>query len=737
MNRTLPALLAIATVMTTACGPHSSAEPIADYDPLPLVDPFIGTGGLGAEVVGLNPGASAPFGFVQAGPDTRSTATGQPGFYHFGGYHYEDDRIDGFSHTHANGMGVNDLGGIHLMPRSGWDDEYVRGKKRAAPFDHDQESAGPGWYSVTLLDDGTQVDIAASPRGAVHRYRFSDPANPVLILDLAYAIGDIEIPEASISIDGATVRAFQRVDGSYSRRTGGMPHYAYAELDPAPISSGVWGEDRPPAPGTEIDGLGVGAWMTFPEGTTEVTLRIALSTTGAEGAKINFDSEVSGHTLEEVRGETEAAWRTALSTVKVRGGTQDQQVIAHTAAYHAYLWPNLYQDVDGTYRGFDNELHTAEHDYHSAFSLWDTFRTVHPLLTLTMPRRHESMLKSLLLMGEQGGDLPRWPIGNGYTGGMIGAPGAIVLAEAHLKGLDFGDSTAAFDLAVQSAEGPRPNAGRAGIEPYRDVGYVPFDEHSGSASRTLEFAWADHSLSLWANDLGKGNQGEMLAAQSTHWANTWDPAQEAFVGRNSDGSFNELSTRDAWTPDYVEGTAWQYLFGAPTDVQGMIDLQDGGDRDRWLTRLDSFWDDAKAEPDDLIYDSYYWHGNEPDLHYAFLGSLAGDRERTADAVRWVLQTRYDTSPAGLDGNDDAGTLSSWYILASAGIYPIAGTTQYALGSPLFERVELGDGLVVRAEGLDDGGTVPVEVWLGDQRIEGGVIEHADLMAAGELRFVLE
>lgn len=733
MTRLFPPLL----LSFAACGPHPSTEPVQPYDPAALVDPFIGTGGIGAEVVGLNPGAAAPFGFVQAGPDTRSSTTGQPNFYHFGGYHYDDDRIDGFSHTHANGMGVNDLGGVHLMAKPGWDPSYVRGKARSAAFFHEDEGAGPGWYDVGLPEDGTSVQIAASPRGAVHTWTFAADAEPTVLFDLAYAIGDIDIPDASIAIDGSEITAFQLVSGAYTGRTGGMPHFVYATVEPAPIASGVWSEGVEPAPGVSASGTGVGAWLSFPPGTREVVVRVALSPTGPDGARLNYDTELAGKDGEQVRAETLAAWRAVMSTYRARGGTDEQRIIAHTALYHALLWPNVYQDVDGAYRGFDNAVHQADHPYHSAFSLWDTFRTTHPLLTLTLPRRHEAMLRSLVTMGEQGGDLPRWPIGNGYTGGMVGSPGAIVLAEAHLKGLEFGDPDAAFDLAVQSAQGPRPNAGRAGIEHYLTEGFVPLDDVGGAASRTLEFAWADHALAAWARDLGRSAEADALSVQAGHWRNTWDAEQQAFVGRNRDGSFNELSNRDVWTEDYVEGTSWQYLFGVPTDVNGMIEVQDGGDADAWLGRVDAFWAAAKAEPDDLIYDSYYWHGNEPDLHYAYLGSLAGDRARTADAVRWVMDTRYSTAPDGLDGNDDAGTLSAWYLLSAAGLYPIAGTTTYALGSPLFERVELGDGLVVRTEGLDKGGVVPVEVWLGDQRVEGGTVEHADLMAAGELVFVLE
>lgn len=735
MRRTLPLLLLMA-----CAAPHPSTDPVEAYDPLPLVDPFIGTGGLAAEVVGLNPGAAVPFGFVQVGPDTRDSISGQPGFYHFGGYYYEDDRIDGWAHTHANGMGVNDLGGIHMMVRDGWDASWSSPKKRAAAFSHEQESASPGRYQVTLLDDGIEVELAATARGAIHRYTMPAGASPTVLLDLAYGLGGVNIVEANASLEGDTLVAYQRLAGGYSSRItgGGIPHHAYATFDPAPIGSTVWtSREDPGVDAAEVDGPDSGIALHFPQGTREITVRIALSTTGPAGAAANHAAEVEGLSFEDAVGRAETAWREAMSTMKISGGTDDERIIAHTAIYHALLWPNLYQDADGSYRGFDNEIHRADHPYHSAFSLWDTFRTTHPLFTLTMPDRHEDMLRSLLLMAEQGGDLPKWPIGHGYTSGMVGSPGAIVLAEAHAKGLDLGDAEAALDVSVLAARGPRPKAGRAGIEAYRELGWVPHDEVSGAASRTLEFGWADHALAGWARSMGRDALADELGEQSKNWRSTWDPAQQGFVGRLADGSFNTVENSETWSQDYVEGTLHQYVFGAPFDIEGMIEVQDGGDREAWLDRVDTFWEAARAEPDDLVYDAYYWHGNEPALHYPFLMALAGDRERTAQEVRWVMETRYDTTPAGLDGNDDAGTLSSWYLLAGSGLYPIAGTDRYALGSPIFERVELGGGLVVRTEGLEEGGSIPVEIRVGDRIIDEGYVTHGELMEAGEIVFVLE
>jgi predicted alpha-1,2-mannosidase len=715
------------------CSREPSLDPMEPYDAVSFIDPRIGTGGRGGEVVGLNPGAVVPYGFVQIGPDTRHSQFGQPGFYHFGGYHADDDLVDGFGHTHSNGMGVNDLGGLVVFPRANWDPAFVSGVARAAPFTHDREEASAGYYRVDLQDDDTRVELTATTRGAIHRYTFAADATPVVILDLGYTLGEVEIRDANVTVTGNRMVVFQDLHGAYSRRAGGIPHHAILEVEPTPSGSLVWDGTGEPAPGTSARGPLAGAAWTFPPGTREITMRVGLSTTGPTGAQNNFAAEVEGRTFDQVHQAARQAWSDLLAGWKVRGGTPEEQVILHTALYHAHIWPHTYQDADGTYVGFDKQLHQADHPYHSAFSLWDTYRTTHPLFTLTDPARHEAMLRSLLLMAEQGGDLPRWPIGSGYTGGMVGSPGAIVLAEAAAKGLDLGDEERAFDIAVAGALGPRPNDNRSGIEDYRTLGWVPHDRNGGAASLTLEYAWADQALARWAARLGRTDLEPTLALQGQSWKNLWDAETRFLIGRNADGSFDREFDPLVWSDAYVEGTAWHYVFGAPWDVDGMIELQ-APDRQAWLANQRAYWDLVRAEPDDLLYDSYYWHGNEPDLHYAFLGSLAGDHALSVEASRLIMATRYDTTPAGLDGNDDAGTLSAWYVFASAGIYPIAGTTRYALGAPRFERIEIGD-LVIRREGPADGTVRAVQV--GGKTLENPWVDHDELMAAGELVFQMD
>jgi predicted alpha-1,2-mannosidase len=707
--------------------------PIEPYDPLLLVDPMIGTGGQFAEVVALNPGASSPFGMTQTGPDTRF-ASGTLLLHHFAGYHYPDTHISGFSHQHANGMGVADFGSIMVMPRAHWRPELATEEGRMAPFEHRDEGASPGYYSVKFSDDATRTEIVATPRGAIHRYRFAAGSKPTVLLDLGHTIGNVEIDQAQLEIDEASIDASQVIMGSYSRRGAGLKVWAHLEFEPEPETVGTWQDpEHPEADKTSASGQRAGAWVEFPQGTTEVHLRIALSHVDSSGAQSNFEAELAGRDFDSLLEDVESQWRQALNKVRVQGGTEEQRIIFHTAHYHALLWPSIYQDIDGRFRGMDDEIHSADFTYYSNFSMWDTFRTTHPWFLLSAPQRQADMARSLVTMGEQGGSMPRWPLASSYTGGMVGTPAAQILAETALKGVTGWDQQAAFDLLVRHATEAMPEASRDGIDSYLELHYLPMDEIDGSTAKALEYAWNDHALALWAEALGEPTWAQRLGEQSRWWRNSFDPQQGFFTGRNRDGSFRQNLNPDRWVSDYVEGNAWHYRWGVPQQFEAMIELQYDGDSAAFSEDFARYWDKVIAEPNDLLADTYYWHGNEPDLHYPWLPALAGDRQAAVRALRHVMKSRYGLGPDGLDGNDDAGTLSSWYLFAACGLYPIAGTPDYILGEPIFDRIEIDRGeeslLIQRHKGQRSA------VFLGDsQREISARVEHSDLINARGLRF---
>jgi predicted alpha-1,2-mannosidase len=708
---------------------------IAPYDPLPLVDPRAGTGGLGAGVINLNPGPQRPWGMVQPGPDTWG-ATGNLSVYHCAGYHWDDDRIAGFSQTHGAGIGITDFGAVVLMPRDGWDPAWTTPITRLAPFSHDAEWATPGRYAVDLQDQDIHVDVTAAMHGAHWRFSWAPGATPVVVIDLGQNLDGTSIAEADLAVEGAEVSGFQRVLGGYSGRFGGLRTHFSLVVDPAPSGGGAWSDPAAPVAGaTAAAGTGAGAWLEFPPGTPSVDVRIALSYVDVDGAHANRVAELPDLDFDARVAEAEADWRARLSSVRVAGGTEEDREIFTSSLYRSALMPRRYDDVDGRHRGPDDQIHPGGPTY-SDLSLWDTFRTTHPWLILWQPEVQREILASLATMTAEGGGLPRWPMAHGNTGGMVGTPATQVIAESWAKGLDSGyDIDGLYAAALAAASGPVAVDSRGGMGSYLDLGWVSTDESGAAASQTLEYAWSDAALAGLAEGLGHTEDATRLREQSESWKNLWDPAQGFFVGRATDGTFGALLTPESWEDAfYTEGDAWHYRYAVPFDVGGMIEVQ-AGDSDAWLADLRAYWDGVAAEPDDLLPDAMYWHGNEPVLHTAWLASLAGDPELTSEAVDLVVRTRYATGPEALDGNDDGGTLSSWYLFAALGLYPIAGTDVYALGTPRFDRVEIdrpAGQLVVRTEG---DGIYTASATLGDAPLPQASFRHADWEAAGELAVV--
>lgn len=679
------------------------SEAIIAYDPIDLVDPMIATGGQIAEIASVTPAASAPLGLTLVGPDTRMFE-GSFAPYHCAGYHYPDTHIQGFSHTHAHGMGVVDYGGISLMPRAQWKPSYRTIEGRQAPFSHDEEWSSPGYYGVQLQDDQTQVHIVATPRGAHHKYLFTADSTPVIIIDLGKNLQATESSDSSINIVGTDVSVFQRVEGQYSKRFNGVMHYAAMRFDPPPITVMGWSDENDMMAGDSFNGTHTRAYLQFPAGTSRVDVRVGLSYVDFDGAWLNLEAELPTLDQEARLQDTQNRWRSLLSKIRVRGDETDLRRFT-TAHYHSLLMPSIQNDIDGRYRGLDQMIHTADFNYYSDLSLWDTFRTLHPFYILAHPQIQLDLLRSLIRMSEDGGSLPRWPLAHGYTSGMVGSPATQVFAGSFLKGMTTGwNHQVGFDIALAHASQVMPNANRQGIEAYLNLGWIPADEFDASVSLTLEYAWSDFSLAQWAARIDDPAQDRLLI-QSQQWHHHWSEEHQFMIGKNRDGSFTWNGVARQWSDLYIEGNAWHYLWYIPYDISGMIQVQHQGDKLAFLTRLKTYWQSVFEEENDLLPDEFYWHGNEPVMHYAWLGSLAGDHELSVRASHWVLAERYGhTHLDGLDGNDDSGTLSAWYLWAAMGLYPIAGTEVYALGAPIFDRIEIdqaginGDTLVIQSEG---------------------------------------
>jgi predicted alpha-1,2-mannosidase len=414
--------------------------------------------------------------------------------------------------------------------------------------------------------------------------------------------------------------------------------------------------------------------------------------------------------------------------------------------------PTVFSDANSEYLGFDRQVHQAlGFRYFTDLSLWDTFRTVHPLYTLIAPTDQRDMLVSLVKMLEQGGWLPRWPSGHGYANSMLGTPADIVIAESYLKGIRGFDVAKAYQAMRRTALAPTPPgaafSGREGVEHYLKHRYCPAGLMEESVARTFEFGWADHAISLLAEGLGYSEDATLFREHSQFYRNLWNTNTQYFQPRDAQGRFVEpfkpllltyLDRKGRFTKDYVEGSALQWRWAAPFDAEGLISLFKS--REYFVEELNAFFVESSPARGAWNPGPYYWHGNQPDIHAAYLFNAAGRPELTQRWARWIMDHKYGDGYEGLDGNDDAGTLSAWYVFSALGLYPVAGSDRYELGTPLFERAEVqlkGKPLVIEAENYAPNHGYVREVWLNDTLLDRTWLRHAEIEHGGVLRFVMD
>jgi predicted alpha-1,2-mannosidase len=725
-----------------------------------IVDPFIGSGGYGWWAGNVSVGAQAPFGMVQAGPDT--TAEISLPWEHCSGYHADDDRIRAFSHAHLHGTGVTDMGAVGFMPFRGTLDAGRLSAGLESGFDKASEASRPGYYAATLTDHQVRVELTATEVAAVHRYSFPDGVEPgvlTLAMDLSHTILPGSIADSSVEIldGGREVRIYAHNYGEFTRYSGGLKFFLVVRPDRAPTAWGTW-KAGVPAPGVERqDGQRLGAWLEFDASDGRpMEVRVGLSYVDLDGAAGNLDDLPEGGFVDTLE-RTQNAWEARLSRLRCDGGTVERRRILATALYHSLMMSTRFMDLDGRYRGLDREVHDADFVYHSGFSLWDTYRGLHSLVLLIDPARQTDLARTLVRMARDGGYLPKWPLGANYTNIMIGSPADMVLAETWLKGLRDFDIAAAYASMRLTAGEPPPEdhayQGRVGIEDYVALGYVPVDKWTQSVARTLEFAIADASIANLAEALGLDEDAALFRDRAGNWRNLWNADAGLFVPRRADGSWLEgidETTKGLPNNPYTEGSPIQYLWLVPHDPAGLVDLLGGAEI--LAARLEDFFLEGRREHEETFaeerdrlwwignHPDHYWHGNEPGQHAAYLFNAAGRPDLAGQWLRWVTDTLYTDKRDGVPGNEDAGTLSSWYVWAVLGLFPMPGSDRYWLGSPRFERceVDLGDGktLVVEAPGAEVSSAVNGVSWNGAS-VEGLTISHGDLAAGGTLVFMTD
>lgn len=701
-------------------------------DPFQSVNLLLGTANDGQTI----PGIGMPFAMTEWTPETQSTEQKC-----IAPYHFKDQKITGFRGTHwLSGSCAQDYGSVTLMPVTGAIDVTPAG--RASSFRHQSETMNPAYYSVVLDRYSERVEMTGATRSGM--LRITAPAGSELSIliepNARFQDGSVEVDTQRQEIAG-----YNPVHRIYlgNGQTAGFSGYFVARFNRPFAKHGTWcGPENHAGSDRKVDGCDrLGAYASFAATKTPLLVKIGTSFTSLEEAARNLDAEEGGWDFNAVQQKTEAAWKEVLNRIEITGATPDQRRTFYSAFYHASLAPRIASDADGTYNGFAQEgkLHKLSGgSYYDDFSMWDTFRALHPLLTIIDPERDQEMVQSLVLKGEEGDYLPTFPLWNNYTAEMVGDHTVAVIADAYVKGLTHFDVANAYDLIWKNATLTPPpeeyklGRGRRALQSYLQYGFIPLEDPVAEAfhrneqvSRTLEYAYDDSLVGILAQRLGKTSDAALMAKRSENWRNVIDPGAGFARGRHSDGSWVEPFDPGS-RPKYItEGVPWQYTFFVPQNVPGLIEVLGG--RDKFIAKLDGLFDR-----------NLYDQGNEPSHHIAYLYDYANAAWKTQQRIRSVM-AQYHDGPEGLPGNDDSGQMSAWYILSAMGFYSVSpGTPTYAIGSPLFTKVIIhppnGSAFVIAAAHQS-----PANVYIQTQRLNGKTLDgyllpHRDIVKGGLLQF---
>ncbi|HZY62991.1 MAG TPA: GH92 family glycosyl hydrolase [Edaphobacter sp.] len=704
------------------------------FDPLRLVDPRIGTShdGQTYPVVGV------PFGMTGWTPETRSTEAKC-----IAPYYYNDAKITGFRGSHwLSGSCTQDYGSVTLMPTIG--ELKVAPDERASRFRHASEVMSPAFYSVDLDDYHLKVELTGITRTGFMRITFPASGSRHLLIEpnIHPNQGFIEVRPKTHEIVGynPVVRIYQGAG-----QPAGFNGYFAIKIDQPITDFGTWCNTTT-AKRVQQQGSGcnhIGAYITLaPNAPQRILVRIGTSFTSLSEAERNLSTEEPDWNFDAIRAHTEATWRHYLSRIEIEGGTSAQQTMFYTALFHASLAPRIVSDADGTYNGFANEgqLHHAPAgtNYYDDFSLWDTFRALHPLLTILDPQRDGQMIQSLIDKGQQGGGfLPIFPTWNNYTSEMIGDHVVAVIYDAYAKGIRNFNIPAAYRLVRQNAFITPPRAeyvegkGRRALTSYLRYGYIPLEDEVLDAfhqreqvSRTLEYAYDDYLAAQFAAALGHHDDAALLFRRSHNWHNVFDPETRFARGRHADGSW--ITPFDPTKPaTYVtEANPWQYTFFVPHDIDGLI--QAIGGPSAFIAKLDG-----------LFSNHLYDQGNEPSHAIPYLYNFAGAPAKTQQRIRKIMNTEFGPGPNGLPGNDDAGQMSAWYVLSAMGFYPVCpGKPDYNIGSPLFSRIVIhltnGKSFTIAAPSNSINNIYVRSVYLDGHAHPGWSFSHNDILRGATL-----
>jgi predicted alpha-1,2-mannosidase len=729
------------------------------------VDPMIGTAKMGHTY----PGATVPFGSVQLSPETDTIAYSLNGKYngevykYCAGYQYEDKTIVGFSHTHFSGTGHSDLGDFLIMPTTGKlqlnpgvASKPLSGYRSA--FSHSTEKAEPAYYSVFLEDHKIKAELTATTRVGMHQYTFPKSNEAHIILDLTSGIYNYDKKNVwtFVRVENDTlITGYRQTNGWARTRTVyfamsfNKPIKSYGQAaQEKSVYKGFWGRFDQTKNFPEMAGQNLKLFFDFDTNEGEkIKIKMALSPVSSAGALENMKKEVPDWDFEKVKKQSQEVWNNELNKVQVETIQKEDLVNFYTAMYHAFLGPTEYMDLDKNYKGLDMNVHKAENfTNYTSYSLWDTYRALHPLFNIVQPKRNADMVSSMLAHSDQSVHkmLPIWSHYANENWCMIGYHSVSVVADAIVKGNISFDAEKALQACVNTAKVPYYD----GLEFYMNKGYVPEDKNGASVSKTLEYAYDDWAIAQAAKKLGKTDIYNEFITRSKNYKNVYDEKTGFMRPKLNDGTFKkEFDPLDTHGQGFIEGNSWNYSLYVPQDPADMIKLMGGNEK--FKVRLDSLFnmhlpDKYFENTEDITRDGIignYVHGNEPSHHVVYLYNWTDSPWKSQDKIRMILKKMYRNGADGLGGNDDFGQMSAWYIFSSLGFYPVApGSDEYALGSPLMKNaiVNLENGKTFEVETVNqsDKNVFVSKVLLNGKQLDKPFLKHADVINGGKITFYM-
>ncbi|WP_130733740.1 GH92 family glycosyl hydrolase [Flavobacterium sp. J27] len=732
---------------------------------IPFVKPIIGTQRMGH----VYPGATAPFGMVQLSPDTDTIPYAVNGKYnpdvykYCAGYQYDDKTIVGFSHTHFSGTGHSDLGDFLIMPTTG--KLQLNPGTAATPlkgfrssFSHENEVAEAGYYKVKLDDYDITAELTASTRVGMHQYTFPKTDQAHIILDLMAGIYNYD--EKSVwtyvrVVNDTLITGYKQTNGWARTRTvyfamsfsKPFKNYGQKNFDEKQVYRGFWRkfdqEDNFP----EIAGKKIRMFFDFDtEANEKVKIKFALSPVSQKNALQNLTEEIPHWDFEKVKKQTQDDWNQELNKIQV-DASPDDKTNFYTAMYHAFITPSVYQDRNGEYKGLDQDVHQANgFTNYTTFSLWDTYRTLHPLFNVLQPKRNADMVASMLAHYDQSSlhMLPIWSHHANDNWCMSGYHSVSVIADAILKGTYAGDAEAALNACVITAR----KRNYEGIGYYIDKGYIPAEKSGISVSNTLEYAYDDWTIAQLAKKLNKTAIYNEFIQRSENWRNNFNPVSGFMEPKLDNGTFKkDFDAYSTHGQGFIEGNSWNYSFFVPHNPDALVTIMGG--KKQFGKKLDTLFtmhlsDAFFAETEDITRDGIiggYVHGNEPAHHVVYLYNWADQPWKTQERVRQILKMQYKPTPDGLGGNDDCGQMSAWYIFSAMGFYPVApGSLEYAIGSPLITNaiihLENGKTFEVATQNQSETNPYVKRIILNGKTLNRYYITHDEIMNGGKITFIM-